>query len=139
MWNDRKLTSDLVFRPTVLVIDDERSYTEVMRDVLSQGGYEVITANGAAQALQQLSTVTPDLILLDIRMPDTDGLALLRQLRSDRSRAHFPILIVSGAMLTQEDREEYFRSGANGFLNKPFNSQVLKDTLSEFVLVEAST
>lgn len=133
----QEFASDAVLRPSVLVIDDEEAYVHAMGDVLAKYGYEVHTADSAERALARLAQVVPDLILLDIRMPGTDGLMLLRMLRTNVGNAEFPILVVSGSVTPEESRRA-LASGANGVLRKPFTSEQLRSALAEFLPVEAS-
>ncbi len=132
MENNNSEIGTLVLRPSVLVIDDEEIYIDVMRQILSELEFDVYTADRAEDALRQLRDVAPDLILLDINMPGVDGLMLLRLLQTDASRAQVPILIVSG-MLTAEDSDVARRSGASGFLAKPFTLADLKTAISQFL------
>lgn len=124
----------LLLRPTVLVVEDEEPYTVVMRDILSEYGYEVHIANDAVEALSLLSGVILDLILVDVIMPEVNGDMLLRMLRTDHSRAAVPIVLMS-ALFATKDREAADFPGADGYLAKPFTIQQLEDAISEFVQV----
>jgi DNA-binding response OmpR family regulator len=110
---------------TILVIDDEQSFCEVVAEILINDGYDVHKAFSATQAEQILENVDPELIILDIMMPDTDGLTLVRRLRSSLRFESTPI-IVSSAKYLQEDKTAAIESGANAFLSKPFSSKDLR-------------
>ena len=119
-------------RQTVFVVDDEAGYTDIMRDVLEQYGLEVHISNGAFEAVQMLSWMTPDLILLDIMMPSVDGITLLRHLRGDQNKPNVPILVVSAY---PETREEALAAGADGYLAKPFTAHELRSTIGQYLEV----
>src|SRR5947208_15376436 len=71
-------------QPLVLVADDEPRITKLVAIALSEEGFRVVTANGGEQALQKAEEVRPDIVLLDIVMPDLDGIEVMRQLREPR-------------------------------------------------------
>lgn len=119
-------------KPTVFVVDDEAGYTEIMRAVLEQYGLEVHISNGAFEAVQMMSWMTPDLILLDIMMPSVDGITLLRHLRRDQNKPKIPIVVVSANLKT---REEALAAGADGYLAKPFTAKELLSTISQYLEV----
>jgi CheY-like chemotaxis protein len=116
----------------VLVVDDEAGYTEIMRDVLEQYGLEAHISNGAFEAVQIMSWMTPDLILLDIMMPSVDGITLLRHLRRDQDKPRIPIVIVSA---NHNTREEALAAGADGYLAKPFTAQELRSVIGQYLEV----
>jgi CheY-like chemotaxis protein len=131
-------TSKLTLRPITLVVDDEADYGRAMKDALTAYGFEVHLAQSAAEALHVMKALTPDVILLDIMMPEVDGLTFLRLLRTDPSRAHIPVVVVS-ARAEKEDKEEAIAAGANLFLEKPFTSQQLEEALSGYVELDHKT
>ncbi len=119
-------------KQTVFVVDDEPGYTEIMRDVLEQFGLEVHISNGAFEAVEMMSWMTPDLILLDIMMPSVDGITLLRHLRRDLNKPKVPILVVSASLAA---REEALAAGADGCLAKPFTARELRTTIGQYLEV----
>ncbi len=123
-------------RPTVLLIDDEKPYTKVIKDALEAQGIQVVVANSAMEALMLFQQVTPDLVLLDVMMPEVDGLKLLRWLREHSERKRVPIHVVS-AKAQPQDREAALRSGADGFTAKPFTMEELRKLIREYVAVES--
>lgn len=112
----------------ILVIDDEKSFCEVVAEILLNDGYQVQKAFSASQALSILESFDPTLIILDIMMPDIDGLTMVRRLRSLPRFAHLPI-IVSSAKFQEEDKREALEAGANHFLTKPFSAQELRNSI----------
>ncbi len=123
-----------VAAPCVLVVDDEPTFCSVMGDILHVLGCTVHCAYSAAEALDALETVTPHLILTDVMMPDSDGLSLLRRLRSEPRWAHIPAIVVS-AKAMREDAVEARRAGADGWLPKPFSIKDLRDAIRPFLSV----
>ena len=117
---------------TVLVIDDERAFCDVVAEILSNSGYEVEKAYDVDQALSILQNIRPDLILVDIMMPGVDGLSLTRQLRCDPCHAETPIIVAS-AKSTPEDYDHAIQSGANDFLLKPFSASTLRNMIDTYL------
>jgi DNA-binding response OmpR family regulator len=112
-------------KPIVLLIDDERAYSEVIRDALQSYGIEVRLAHNAMEALEIYQDKVPDLILLDVMMPEIDGLTLLKWLREHSEKDKVPIHIVS-AKAQEKDRDAALKAGADGFMAKPFTIEELK-------------
>ena len=81
--------------PHILVVDDEADIRNTIQEILSDEGYDVATAGNAAQAREAVAERTPDLVLLDIWMPDTDGISLLREWQQE-NRVACPVVILSG-------------------------------------------
>jgi DNA-binding response OmpR family regulator len=112
-------------KPVILLIDDERAYAEVIRDALIAYGIEVRLAHNAMEALEAYQDKIPDLILLDVMMPEVDGLTLLKWLREHSEKDRVPIHIVS-AKAQEKDRDAALKAGADGFMAKPFTIEELK-------------
>ncbi len=115
-------------KPVVMVIDDEVVYTDVIRLVLEAYGVEVVMAHSVAQAFELIDSVKPDMFVVDIMMPDVDGLQFARRLREDPAHGDEPILIAS-AKAMPGDREDALQAGATEFLTKPFTAKQLRDIL----------
>jgi len=116
-------------KPIVLLIDDERAYAEVIRDALLTYGIEVLLAHNAMEALEVYQEKVPDLILLDVMMPEIDGLTLLKWLREHSEKDRVPIHIVS-AKAQDKDRDAALKAGADGFMAKPFTIEELKGLIA---------
>ena len=115
-------------RPTVMVVDDEPRVCELFEKVLSEEGYRVLCASGGEQALALTAEASPDLILLDIVMPDFDGVATLRELRKRGLRSPVIMLTAQGTLQTAR---EAMMLGAYDYITKPFNLDFLKSVLRE--------
>lgn len=124
-----------MLKPVILIVDDERPYVDLLGELLEKYGLEAHTAYDAGDALFRLRARKPDLILLDLKMPEVDGLLFLDRLRADRKWRKIPIVVVS-ARTGKEEQTAAIERGANKFLAKPFSSDELKSVLGEFVEVE---
>lgn len=112
--------------PTILIIDDEPAIAEVVAEVLTDEGYMTLTASGGRDALALLAEHRPDLMLLDVYMPEMSGLDLLRQLRDDEALARIPVVMMTAGTLNDL---ELSRSGATQVLSKPFDVEALISTV----------
>lgn len=114
---------------TVLVVDDEPSFCDVMKEILNMTGYEVRFAHNAVQALGLLEVFRPNLILLDVMLPRIDGLALLRKIRMNPALADIPTLVVS-AKSQYKEKQAARQAGADDFLAKPFSLKQLQEAVT---------
>lgn len=103
---------------TILIVDDEPGMQQVMEAILMAGGYNIAFASNGVEALAQAQALTPDLILLDVVMPEMDGFEVCRRVRADPRLAEIPIIIVT-ANEDPQSRLEGLQAGADDFLNKP--------------------
>jgi len=115
--------------PHILVVDDEADIRNLISEILSEEGYDVATAANAAEARQSVSDRSPDLVLLDIWMPDTDGISLLREWQEER-RVSCPVVMLSGHG-TVETAVETTRLGAADFVEKPLSLNKLLRTVEK--------
>lgn len=104
----------------ILVIDDLPENVFLLQDRLESEGYEVITAYEGKSGLNKAISEQPDLILLDIMMPDITGLDVCKKLVSNEETAHIPIILVT-AKIEAEDIKEGLEAGAFDYIKKPFN------------------
>ena len=114
----------------ILVVDDDRSVRDALRRALTLAGYEVQPAEGGQQALTQVAASVPDAVVLDVGMPDIDGLEVCRRLRSAGNRV--PVLMLT-ARDAVEDRIEGLDAGADDYLVKPFDVGELQARLRALV------
>lgn len=104
----------------ILVIDDLPENVFILQDRLVQEGYEVTTAYGGNDGLDKAYSTMPDLILLDVMMPDMSGLDVCKTLVSNEKTKHIPIILVT-AKAGAEDTKEGLEAGAFDYIKKPFN------------------
>lgn len=105
---------------TVLVVDDDREIVRLVRAYLDQAGFQTLGAHDGAEALRALRTERPDLLILDLMLPDRDGLDLARQLRAEPATAALPIVMLT-ARVDDTDRIVGLELGADDYVTKPFN------------------
>ncbi len=115
--------------PTILVVDDYSVTIRVLSTQLRKGGYDVVTASNGSEALSQLEQQKIDLAIVDIAMPDMDGITLLEQVRSNQRLASLPIVMLTASVL-DDDRLRALKAGASGFLTKPVSSWELLDIVN---------
>jgi DNA-binding response OmpR family regulator len=109
---------------TILSVDDERDVTELVSFHLSKAGYEVITAASGREALERVQRRKPDLIVLDLMLPDIDGFGVCEILRRHSATAVIPIVILT-AWATNDARHLGLELGALDYLTKPFSPKEL--------------
>ena len=114
----------------ILIVDDEKAYCRVVGELLAEYGYDVSVAYDAGDALFRLKNTHPDLILMDVMMPQIDGLSLIGRLRLSEPWGKIPIIVVS-AKAQPADRIAAIGAGANGFLPKPFTANMLRTTIEQ--------
>jgi two-component system, NtrC family, nitrogen regulation response regulator NtrX len=112
----------------ILVVDDEADIRRLLEEILSEEGYEVMAAADAAEARKQRASVSPDLVLLDIWMPDIDGISLLREWSTSDKIKPCPVVMMSGHG-TVETAVEATRLGAFDFIEKPVSLAKLLRTV----------
>ena len=108
----------------ILVVDDEPEIIELVEFNLKQAGYAVTTADDGAEALKKARTQTPDLIILDVMLPEMDGFEICKTLRLDAATAKIPIIMLT-AKAAEIDRVLGLELGADDYLTKPFSPREL--------------
>ena len=108
----------------ILVVDDEPDLLELVRVNLAQAGFEVETASKGRGALESVRRSAPDLIVLDLMLPDIQGTDVCRELRSDPEFARLPIIMLT-ARADEVDRVVGFELGADDYVTKPFSPREL--------------
>ncbi|MBE0463356.1 MAG: response regulator transcription factor [Halomonadaceae bacterium] len=118
----------------VLVVDDEPNIVLSIEFLMEQAGFEVTSAADGEQALEQVATHTPDVVLLDISLPGISGFDVLEALRTRSATALLPVIMLT-AHGREVEREKGFALGANAYITKPFSTQALVDQV-QAVLAE---
>jgi putative two-component system response regulator len=109
----------------ILVVDDEPSIVDVLTRFLTREGYGVVTAANGLEALERVQLDSPDLILLDVTMPELDGFSVCELLKGDERTALIPITMLTG-LDDREHRTRGIEAGADDFLTKPFEQSILR-------------
>jgi two-component system cell cycle response regulator DivK len=114
----------------ILVVEDNEKNMKLFRDVLEVMGYSTLEATTGRQAVELAVEHTPDLVLMDIELPDIDGVEALQRLRADERTASTPVLAVTAqAMLG--DRNGFLAAGFDGYLSKPVDVGELVGTVRQ--------
>ena len=104
----------------ILVVDDDRKIVRLIQAYLEQAGYEVLTANDGELALHTIRREQPDLVVLDLMLPSTDGWQITRLIRGDQALAELPIIMLT-ARVEDVDKIVGLEIGADDYITKPFN------------------
>ncbi|HVA14364.1 MAG TPA: response regulator [Stellaceae bacterium] len=118
------ITNPEVKVKTIVAVDDSREMLDILKTVLAAAGYRFYGAGGAKQCMRLVADVQPDLILLDIQMPEVDGFELCRQLRAVAACGNVPIAFLT-ARRTAQDVKAGIDAGGNDFITKPFDAKTL--------------
>ena len=116
----------------ILVVDDVSRNLSMMEAILVPHGYEVVMARNGLEAVEIARSQKPDLILLDIFMPDMDGFTACSKIKSDESTKMIPVIIVT-AVAHEQNKEFTKELGADGFIAKPFMVQDLLNEIDQFL------
>lgn len=112
-------------KPKILIIEDDLDVAEMLNAYFRVQGYEVFTVNWGEDGVRSCQTVHPDLVILDIRLPDIDGYEVARRLRGDRRTADVPIIFLTEKR-DRSDRLQGLEIGADDYITKPFDVQELR-------------
>jgi len=122
----------------ILVVEDEAKLARLMKQLLETCGFKVQTAGSGAEALTYATQERPDLVTLDLRLPDQDGYAVCRQLRQLYHSSVLPVVMVT-AMSQPVDQLRGIASGADAYLTKPYDSSELIQTIVTLLEQTATT
>ena len=109
---------------TVMVVDDEPKIVQLARDYLEHAGFAVVVAHDGRAALAAARSHKPDLVVLDLGLPEIDGLELCRRVRARVDEVYVPIIMMT-AMTSEQERLEGFAAGADDYVIKPFQFEEL--------------
>ncbi|MGZ5297339.1 MAG: response regulator transcription factor [Actinomycetota bacterium] len=112
----------------VLVVDDDPDVRRLCGINLIWDGHEIIEAAGGAEGLELISSEAPDAVLLDVMMPNIDGIEALRRIRQSEESMDMPVVLIS-ARVGIEDQIEGWAAGADGYITKPFTPSDLTSAL----------
>jgi DNA-binding response OmpR family regulator len=115
---------------TILVVDDEPALRDLIGQMLEIGGYGVLEASDGEEALDMIDETPPDAVILDVMMPEMDGITVCKTLRANPATAILPIIMLSGKT-QREAVNEGLAAGANKYLCKPASFEELMDSLNE--------
>ena len=118
-------------KPCVLVVDDDKALLELIQINL-QSEYDVVLAEGGVNALSKLKTCTPDVVVLDLAMPEVDGFSVLGKIKLDPKTNHIPVVILT-AMESSENQAKCVKLGVRRFLVKPFEFEELSNAINSIL------
>ena len=116
----------------ILVVDDDIHATTLFDTILSAKGFEAIIVNDSSTAVQVVNSTNPDLVILDLMMPEPNGFEVCKMLRADQSLSNMPIVIFT-AMGDKESKDAAFEAGADEFLTKPFRVEDLMQRIRALI------
>lgn len=117
-------------KKTILICDDDEGILEVMKIVLEEKGYDVVSLSDPHQVLATIKEVNPNLILLDLWMPLLNGDSITKTIKNNKDTKNIPVVIISANKDTAAIAKEI---GANNFLSKPFNIDELENLVGTYL------
>ena len=117
---------------TILIVEDNEKNMKLVRDILRHNGHATIEAPTGGEGVRLASEKKPDLILMDIQLPDIDGIEALRLLREDRALDAVPVIALSASVMP-DDQQKIVTSGFDAFVTKPINLKQFLDTVKRFL------
>ena len=122
---------------TILYVEDNPDNRMLVKRILTAENYKLLEATNAVQAINLLETTTPDLILMDINMPDMDGYTLTTRIRSMPGLERIPILALT-ANVMRGDKEKTLEAGCDGYIQKPLDVDQLIKEIEKFLARRAN-
>ena len=117
---------------TILIVEDNEKNMKLVRDILQHQGHATLEAVTGTDGVRIAKEATPDLVLMDIQLPDIDGIAALRQIRAEPLLDAMPVLAVSASVMPDE-QQKIVTSGFDAFITKPINLKQFRDTVQRFL------
>ncbi|GAB4430935.1 MAG: response regulator [Anaerolineales bacterium] len=119
-------------KKTILYVEDNIDNRTLVRRVLTAEGYNILEAVNATEALEILAETVPDLILMDINMPDVDGYTLTAQIKKMPGFENVPVIALT-ANVMRGDREKSLEAGCDGYIQKPIDIDTICDQIESFL------
>ena len=117
----------------IVYIEDEPEMIDLVRLILSRKGYEVIGANGGREGLDKVRQNIPDLVLLDLMMPDLDGWDVYQQIKADDSTKEIPVIVVTAKAQSIDKVLGLHIAKVDDYISKPFSPQELVDSVEKIL------
>jgi two-component system cell cycle response regulator DivK len=121
-----------MMKKTILVIEDHEDNRRIVRDLLTSAGYEVLEAINGKEGVTAAEAHHPELILMDIRLPDFDGYEATRRIKANPNLSAIPIIAVTSYALSGDD-EKAFEAGCDAYVTKPFSPRELLAKIREYL------
>lgn len=116
----------------ILVVEDNEQNLYLMQYILETSGYAVVVVTNGAEAIVSAAQEKPDLILMDIQLPDIDGLEVTQRIRASEANAKIPIVAVTSFAMTG-DREKALEAGCNGYIEKPIDPETFLSSIARYL------
>lgn len=117
---------------TILIVEDNEKNMKLVRDILQHRGYQTIEAVTGTDGVRLAREKHPDLVLMDIQLPDIDGIEALRQIRAEASLANVPVVAVSASVMPDE-QQQIVASGFDAYMTKPINLKPFLEVVQHFL------
>jgi two-component system cell cycle response regulator DivK len=117
---------------TILIVEDNEKNMKLVRDILRHRGHETIEAANGEEGVRLAVERKPDLVLMDIQLPDIDGIAALGRIREVRALDAMPVLAISASVMPDE-QQKIVASGFDAFITKPINLKPFQETVQRFL------
>jgi two-component system cell cycle response regulator DivK len=117
--------------PVVLIVEDNERNLELVRDLLELRGFRTLQATSGEAGIALAHAHRPDVVLMDVQLPDVDGVDALGRLRSDPLTARIPVVALT-AFAMKEDRARFMAAGFDGYLMKPIDIRTLPDEVRRY-------
>jgi two-component system cell cycle response regulator DivK len=116
----------------VLVVEDQEDNRTILRDLLGSAGFQVLEAVNGVEGIEAAAREQPDLILMDIQMPEMDGYEATRRIKAEPTTAAIPVIVVTSYALSG-DEEKAKAAGSDGYVTKPFSPRALLATVRAWI------
>ena len=116
----------------ILLVDDEDIIHQAVKRALEKGPYQLVSAYNGNEAIQKTNELVPDLLLLDINMPEKDGYAVVREIRGRKETRHIPIIMLTG-LGEVVDKVVGYELGVEDYITKPFDVEKLRQHVGSFL------
>jgi two-component system cell cycle response regulator DivK len=121
----------------ILVVEDQLDNMQILRDLLTSAGYEMIEAGDGVEGVRAATAHRPDLILMDIQLPLLDGYEATRRIKADPALRATPIIVVTSYALSGDETKAR-AAGCDGYIPKPYSPRMLLAKIKEYLPLEAS-
>ena len=116
----------------ILVVEDNEDNLYLIRFILKKGGFEVIEARDGAEGVELAINKKPNLILMDIQLPDINGIEVTRRIRASEANGDIPIIVLTSYAMTG-DREKALAAGCTAYIEKPINTETIMAEIKKYI------
>jgi DNA-binding response OmpR family regulator len=116
----------MVLKKKIMILEDDEATAELLRFYLQEDGFDVAVSTRGNNFLKKVREYQPDLITLDVLLPDANGFTILKELQNNESTRNIPVIFIT---VRDDEKEKGIMMGASGYIVKPFNEKELKNTI----------